>query len=86
MIGVRKFFQAFDMFVAPATLRAREEPETSSGFGGFVSFIFVGGFFYVLISNIITTVNYNDISSTQTETVPISLTPDSPQRRRNNRR
>lgn len=55
---VRIFFKQFDMFTAPATLRAREEAETASFCAGVLSFIAIGLFTYLFIMNMVSMVQY----------------------------
>jgi hypothetical protein len=66
MEKIRKFFKHFDMFSAPATLRAREEPETSSLCAGIFSLLIIVAFTYVFVITVINIAQYNSISSTQT--------------------
>ena len=63
---VRNFFKQFDIFAAPATLRANEEAETSSFSAGLVSLIMIAVFVYVFIDRTIGIVSYSSIDSKQT--------------------
>lgn len=65
----RKFFGDLDMFSAAPLLRARKEPETSSYTSGILSVLMGILFFYVFISGVKGVILYENISSTQTESV-----------------
>lgn len=66
MESIRKFFKQFDMFTAPATLRAREEAETQSLCAGIFSLLIIIGFTYVFVITVTNIAQYNSITSTQT--------------------
>lgn len=61
------------MFSVPPTLRANEEPETSSLCSGVTSFLLALFFSYVFINSTVKVVTYENINSIQTESVTLFL-------------
>lgn len=68
-----KFFQEFDMFPAPATLRIGGEPDKKSTAIGALSFMVSLFFFYLFISLAIDLFEYKNISFVETYTVILAL-------------
>lgn len=67
--SMKGFFSNFEMFPAQPILRIEEETSQSSLFTGFVSFITVAAFLYILVNKIIDIVTYQGITSVQTQSV-----------------
>lgn len=61
MLYARRGFSAFDMFSVNATLKAGSKTKIKSGSSGIISFLLIGVFLYLIISNCLEIIQYKRI-------------------------